>query len=231
MAATVYTTADGSHSLRSKRFGGASYHSHHGSIQESRHIFIEAGLLPLLPGEGMAAGDEVTVLEMGFGGGLNALLTRLLAREYPETLFRYQTYEAFPVGLEEVRQLNYPALLGVDAARLVELHGAQWSVSHRLDENFIFEKHREDFLMATLGRATVDVIYYDAFAPDVQPELWSSEAMAKCYGSLRRPGGRLVTYCARGQFKRDLRTVGFHVEALPGPVGKREITRALVGTP
>ncbi|WP_116125026.1 tRNA (5-methylaminomethyl-2-thiouridine)(34)-methyltransferase MnmD [Lewinella sp. IMCC34183] len=216
-----FLTADGSHSLRSDRFAVA-YHSTHGALQESRHIFLEAGLHPLLTAADTTA---VHVLELGFGTGLNALLVRELAARHPGIHFRYLTYEAFPITPHLAAELNYCELLAVPSDRLAELHTADWDTEARLDPNFTFQKKREDFLTADFEPGWADVLFYDAFAPEDQPELWTQDAMQHCTRALR-PGGALVTYCAKGQFKRNLRAAGFRVEALPGPVGKREITRA-----
>ncbi|PHL00535.1 SAM-dependent methyltransferase [Neolewinella marina] len=218
-------TADGSHSLHSPRFG-VNYHSTHGALQESRHVFIEAGLHPLLTG--YPPGQPLRILEMGFGTGLNALLVRQIARAYPDHRFYYTTFERFPVPAEVVEQLNYPEVLGVEPEFLHGLHAAPWEEAVDLDPNFTLLKRQADFLSDQSPDAEpCDLIFYDAFAPENQPELWSVEAMRHCARRLRT-GGVLVTYCAKGQFKRNLRAAGFRVEALPGPPGKREMTRAHV---
>ena len=219
MEPRLFTTADGSHSLKSDRFG-AAYHSTHGALNESRHIFIDAGLRPLLTGEPQA----LYVLEMGLGTALNALLTWQVAKENPGLTVHYTSFETHPVGPERAAHLNYPALLDLPPEDFLELHRLPFGWEHPLPGDFYFTKRREDFLSAPPA-ATFDLIYYDAFAPEQQPELWTAEAMLHCRRWLR-PGGSLVTYCAKGQFKRNLRSAGFAIEALPGPVGKREITRA-----
>lgn len=216
-------TADGSHSLLSRRFS-VEYHSIHGAIQESRHVFMAAGLLPLLQ-QGPA---EVRILEMGFGTGLNALLVRQVAREYPAVQFYYETYEQFPIAVTEVAALNYPTALQVAPQLFYALHDSGWEVVHQLDDNFAFRKNRADYLTQTerpYAPASFDLLFYDAFAPRSQPELWTPQAMVVNWEALKL-GGSLVTYCAKGQFKRDLKTVGFTVEGLPGPPGKREMTKA-----
>lgn len=217
-------TSDGSHSLKSLRFG-VEYHSIHGAIQESRHVFIEAGLRPFLE----AGATRIHILEMGFGTGLNALLTRQEARKHPGVEVIYDAYEQFPVPPTEIAALNYPQELGVPTAAFFGLHDNGWGVLHQLENNFALRKNRADYLTVTertYSPATIDLIYYDAFAPRSQPELWTQEAFAVSFAALR-PGGALVTYCAKGQVKRDLRDVGFRVEPLPGPPGKREMTRAV----
>ncbi|WP_420460952.1 tRNA (5-methylaminomethyl-2-thiouridine)(34)-methyltransferase MnmD [Neolewinella sp.] len=219
MKPSLFLTDDGSHSLRDARFG-ASYHSTYGAVKESRHVFIQAGLEDLL-----ATHATIPILEMGFGTGLNALLVRQLADLNPSIDFHYTTYEQYPVSPRQVRKLNFPEVLACPPAWLYELHDADWETVHHLTPNFTLLKHRQDFLAGPQDAA--QVIFYDAFAPEQQPELWTVAAMEHCY-RLLAPGGRLVTYCAKGQFKRNLRAVGFRVEGLPGPVGKREMTRALI---
>lgn len=218
----LFVTADGSHSLRSEHFG-VPYHSVHGAIQESRHVFIDAGLAPLL----MNKPGEVRILEMGLGTGLNALLTVQEAAAHPQVNFVYEAYELYPLGDKWAEKLNYTELLDSDAGQIRQfLYGPEgkWLVER---DNFSFRKHQADFLrqqQRPYAPASFDLIYYDAFAPASQPELWTPEAMQVCYDALK-PGGVFVTYCAKGQFKRDLRDTGFRVEPLPGPPGKREMTR------
>lgn len=215
-------TADGSHSLRSRRFG-VDYHSVHGAIQESEHVFLGGGLLPLLE----TGATDISILEMGFGTGLNALLVRRLAGKYPGVTFRYFTYEQFPVSPVEVAGLNYPSLLDVGPDQLFGLHDCGWEVVHQLDANFYLHKHRADFLDDNdrpYAPGSIDLIFYDAFAPASQPEFWEPEALVVSWEALSH-NGTLITYCAKGQFKRNLKTVGFTVEPLPGPPGKREMTR------
>ena len=214
----VFLTNDGSHSLRSTRFG-AAYHSTHGAVQESRHIFIEAGLRPILT----AAVRPVTVIEMGFGTGLNALLSWQLAEQLATQPVHYLSFERYPISLAEASGLNYPELLDVSASDFLRLHEQTAGDRVAISKFFTFQWLAQDFLTAE-PQAAGDVLFYDAFAPEQQPELWTLSAMQRAARWLR-PGGRLVTYCAKGQFKRNLRSAGFKVTALPGPIGKREITR------
>lgn len=225
MPPEIQTTADRSHTLVSERFA-VSYHSRHGAVTESEHVFIDAGARPPLAG---AAPATLNVLEMGFGTGLNALLLRRLAAGHPATAFAYVGFERYPLELGTVEQLNYAEVLAGPQEQFLELHRAAAGQPHGLDPNFSLTVHHADWLAPTakelLPPASQDVIFYDAFAPGSQPELWAPPALARCAHWLRE-GGVLVTYCARGQFKRDLRAAGFLVEALPGPPGKREMTRA-----
>lgn len=218
----LFITADGSHSLRSEQFG-VSYHSVHGAIQESLHVFIEAGLRPLLD----AGQQEIRVLEMGLGTGLNVVLTLVEAVKLPQTTFVYESYERFPITVKQAAELNYQELLPDSGPAIKTVHEMEWGAWGDLSPNFSFCKQQADFLNEkerSYPPTFFDVIYYDAFAPASQPEFWTPEALQVCYDALK-PGGVFVTYCAKGQFKRDLRSVGFSVEPLPGPPGKREMTR------
>jgi tRNA U34 5-methylaminomethyl-2-thiouridine-forming methyltransferase MnmC len=215
----IFETQDGSHSVFSEQYG-VSYHSKYGAIQESRHVFIEAGLfykLPML--------KALSILEIGFGTGLNALLT-LLEAERHSAHIHYEAIEAFPLTLEQAHQLNYPAVLGLpdDDDRFLQLHLADWGQRQPIGPHFSLRKRHERF-EAVEDDAAFDLIYFDAFAPSAQPELWEADVLARMYRALK-PGGLLVTYCAKGVVKRQLKQLGFTIEALPGPPGKREMTRA-----
>jgi len=217
-------TTDGSHTLRSQQYG-VEYHSLHGAVQESLHVFIHSGLRPLLE----SGVSKVSILEMGFGTGLNALLVRQVARQHPEVEFTYLTYEQFPVSPVEVAALNYPRQLGVEDDLFVGLHDCGWEESIGLDANFTLHKRCEDYLTderRPYVSGEIDLIFYDAFAPRSQPEFWTTENLIVSHAALR-PGGSLVTYCAKGQFKRNLRAAGFTVVPLPGPPGKREMTKGV----
>lgn len=213
-------TQDGSHSILSERYG-VTYHSRFGAITESAHVFIAAGLRYKA-----VVQREISILETGFGTGLNAFMTWLEA-ERRNLIIRYTGLETFPVSVEEARALNYPAGLGCPdrESDFLALHTSEWDKSHLFSEHFTFEKKHvriQDFVEPE----SVDLIYFDAFAPQAQPELWTEEVFARMYRSLK-PDGVLVTYCAQGHFKRTLKKTGFLVERLQGPPGKREMTRAL----
>lgn len=219
----IVLTADGSHSVHSTRFA-VDYHSTHGAIQESEHVFINAGFLPLLAQEP----QEINILEMGFGTGLNALLVQLQADRFPEVKVRYHALEQYPLAQDDIVELNYPELLKIPSGKFHHLHTSKWEELVELEPNFWLEKRTGDFLsgLPAWPSAYMDLLFYDAFAPSSQPELWSPAAIDICFEALK-PGGVLVTYCAKGQFKRDLKAAGFRVEPLPGPPGKREMTRAI----
>ena len=212
----IVETADGSHTLASP-YPGEHYHSTHGALCEGQHVFVRHGVADLGPRA------RIGVLEMGFGTGLNALLTRLFAQQHRQPI-DYVAIEAKPLDAALVAQLNYPQIIEESGARFAELHDLAWGSNARLDAFFSLKKVHVRIEEADLSER-FDVVYYDAFGPAYQPELWTREAFARMYKVLV-PGGVLVTYCAKGQVKRDLRAVGFAVESLPGPPGKREMTRA-----
>ncbi len=213
-------TRDGSHTVESHQFG-ATYHSRYGAIQESRHVFIEAGLFcqTILK-------KDLAVLEMGFGTGLNALLTAVEAERLPCQI-RYETIEAYPLSLEMVVRLNYPELLSLPESRswFQAMHAAPHGDWVDIHPHFRFRKHIGR-MEAFAAPPSFDVAYFDAFAPETQPELWTEDVLGRVYDALL-PGGVLVTYCAKGAVKRTLKALGFVLEALPGPPGKREMTRAV----
>ncbi|MDX2285287.1 MAG: tRNA (5-methylaminomethyl-2-thiouridine)(34)-methyltransferase MnmD [Bacteroidia bacterium] len=207
-------TADGSMTLYAPAFG-EHYHSIHGALQESQHVFMQAGWQQV-------QADPVSVFEMGFGTGLNALLTLLAAGG---RTVQYTAVEAFPLAGDQWRSLNYAGLLGpAGAAGLEALHQAPWGQATEIRPGFTLHKaacRLEDFEPA----AQFDLVYYDAFAPGSQPELWTEAVMARI-AAWMRPGACFVTYCAKGSVRRALLAAGLQAERLPGPPGKREMLRA-----
>jgi len=217
---TIFETQDGSHSMLSKVYG-VSYHSKYGAIQESRHVFIEAGLYFKALQQ-----KEIAVLELGFGTGLNAFLT-LLASEKHGWQIHYETIEAYPISIEQAGALNYPVILEVQPLQGLfhQMHTSDWNTIHSLTSAFHFQKVNARF-ESIAYQNRFDLIYFDTFPPDTQPELWELPLLQAMYDALR-PNGVLVTYCAKGIVKRRLKNVGFQVESPPGPPGKREMTRAI----
>lgn len=213
----IRITADGSLSLYRPDLD-EGYHSRHGAIQESRHVFITAGLeywYALHP-----EATEIRVFEVGFGTGLNALLTWAWAREH-QLRVRYIAVERYPLPEKIWKQLQY----AVGEPRDFEaLHLAAWEQAVQLDSNFVLVKYVADLLKLQLDKQ-LDVIYYDAFAPEKQPELWDLEVFRKMF-EFQRPGGVLVTYCSKGQVRRNMQAAGYRVERIPGPPGKRQMLRA-----
>lgn len=216
---SFFKTQDGSDSVHSERFG-VSYHSKYGAIQESRHVFLKSGLYTKLQ-----ALDQVSVLETGFGTGLNALLTCLEANAIGKKV-SYVALEAYPLPPEKALKLNYPDHLNKESSAIFkELHNCAWESPTWISKNFSFEKRQVPFESFSQENA-FDVVYYDAFAPNAQPELWEAPVLGRMYRALKN-GGIIVTYCAKGAVKRCLKDIGFEVESLPGPPGKREMTRGV----
>ncbi len=219
----LIVTEDGSHTLRNDKLN-ETYHSVHGAIQESNHVYIKNGLHfyveQLLP-------QSLKILEVGFGTGLNALLTCLdqKAKQIP---IIYHAVEAFPISMEIVSQLNYPSCLGQrESLRLMlNLHEALWNESTSIRSNFDIHKFHERIETLILERESYDLVYFDAFAPAKQPDVWNFKVLSHVIRAIK-PGGVLVTYCARGQFKRDLKSLGMKVNSLPGPPGKLEMVQAI----
>lgn len=211
-------TADGSHTLFSETYG-VSYHSKYGALQETQHVFIDAGLHHVV-----AQGRrELHVLDIGFGTGLNALMS-LVAAQKEGLVLHYHAVEKYPLSMEAVAALNYPALLPEWAGVFQNMHAAPWGEAVAVTPQVTLVKQQEDFLNLDFTNR-FDVVYFDAFAPESQPELWTEVLLAKMYAALKSQGV-LTTYCAKGVVKRTLRALGFVVEPLPGPPGKREMTRA-----
>lgn len=217
----VVLTKDGSHTIAIPE-KGVTYHSVHGAVQESIHVFIEAGLGAVLAS---LPGPEITVFEMGFGTGLNAFLTALVAEEQQQ-LISYTSVEAFPLAAEEASVLNYSDTLG-SGALFRALHQCRWNEAVSLNEFFTIRKVQTELAFFSPSRP-FDLVYYDAFAPSAQPELWTEDVFAKLYGMMNA-NGVLVTYCSKGDVRRALIAAGFTVEKVPGPPGKREMLRARKG--
>lgn len=221
----LFETKDGSHSIFSVQHG-VSYHSKHGAIQETEHVFINAGLRMKA-----VLKKELAVLEIGFGTGLNAFMTYLEAQKRGLNV-EYIGVEAFPIGMDTVALLNYPTQLKVEKTapiffQMHQIPANSPTLLNDSDDSSVFEFTRLEQTFETLDfNHQFDVIYYDAFAPSAQPELWEAPILQKMYDALKTDGV-LVTYCAKGVFKRTLKAIGFTVEPLPGPPGKREMTRAL----
>jgi len=213
-------TQDGSPSIFSEKFD-TGYHSKYGALQESRHVFIEGGLFykAILQ-------KELSILDIGFGTGLLAFLTYLQAEKISLKI-HYTAVEAYPLPSEMAAELGYPKVLQAETHAPVfgEMHQAPWNSVTHFPNNFTFEK-RLGMVEELDFSKPFDLIYYDVFAPSAQPELWGATMMQKMFEALRAEG-ILVTYCAKGDFKRSLKAVGFQVESPKGPAGKREMTRAV----
>lgn len=281
LPANIEITEDGSHTLYVPELN-EHYHSTHGAMQESTHIFIREGMIhrlqlqpsgqpkqqlqpklqhgpegqqQLSPEESLQTTHEINLLEIGFGTGLNALLTLLEAKKKGINVF-YQSLERYPISVEAAQKLNYPAMLNqVEKAEeeksnasiqskqknyvevelgnntlqelFLRLHTSPWEKAVAITPGFTLLKQQIDFSRPAtfVPERGFDLIYYDAFAPEKQPEMWTQEIFNHLY-SLSNQGAILTTYCAKGVVRRMLQSAGFRVERLPGPPGKREILRA-----
>lgn len=212
----IITTADGSSSLYNKELN-ETYHSSHGAIQESLLVFVANGL-------NYFKNETISILEVGFGTGLNTFLTLLNCNK--KTIY-YTALETFPLLPDVIKQLNYANL--VNEAQAIPLfqkiHECEWEKTCSITDKFTLLKSNIKVQNICYVQQ-FDLIYYDAFGPIAQPDMWTIAIFEKLFLALK-PNGILVTYCAKGEVKRMLKTVGFKVESLPGPPGKREITRAL----
>jgi len=215
---SLYLTADGSKTLYSNDMQ-ESYHSLNGAVQESRHVFIDAGLK-------QCSEKFIHILEIGFGTGLNALLTWGEAKRKHLNV-SYTAIEAFPLPIETTSVLGFDSLEPVlPSNAFSQLHAASWGNTIVLETDcFKLQKRQLDFT-AGLVEGSFDLIYFDAFAPDKQPEIWEEHLLAGLYQTLKEKG-ILVTYCAKGEVRRRLQRCGFMVERIPGPPGKREMIRAV----
>jgi tRNA U34 5-methylaminomethyl-2-thiouridine-forming methyltransferase MnmC len=211
----IITTADGSTSLYVPHLN-ESYHSRNGAVTESAHVYIQAGLVPLLHHH-----KTLRILEVGFGTGLNAWLTQQQAVAHNQPVF-YQAIEPHPLMPDEVQQLNYAHQ--EDRPVFSHLHTTPWEMDVVVHPHFTLHKRQttlEHFTCNSLFR----LVYFDAFAPDVQPELWTEPMFEKLYSCMEM-GGVLVTYSSKGSVRRAMQAAGFTVEKIPGPSGKREMVRA-----
>lgn len=219
MQTILQTTADGSHTLYVPELD-EHYHSTHGAIRESMHVYIDAGLRHCLS-------TEINLLEIGFGTGLNAFLT-LLEAEKLQKMIHYSTLERYPLSVTTAATLNFSDITDPSRKEIFRmLHTAAWEEWVPVTPFFRLKKHSmalHEFLMLPQDE-TFDVIYYDAFAPEKQPEMWRQEIFDRLY-AISRDNTILTTYCAKGVVRRMLQSAGYIVERLPGPPGKREILRA-----
>jgi tRNA U34 5-methylaminomethyl-2-thiouridine-forming methyltransferase MnmC len=215
----IIETSDGSKTIHLTEWN-ENYHSHHGALQEAKHVFLKNGLDDYIDQK------HISILEVGLGTGLNAILTCQKATA-SDLDIQYAALEAYPVSPEELEALNYESLLDDELARSQyrQMHSLGWNQEHIISNNFSIHKIHDKLEEYTFGENQFDIIYFDAFGPRVQGELWSLEIFQKLFASLKI-NGLLVTYCAKGQVKRDLKAAGFMVECVPGPPGKREMTKA-----
>ncbi|HEX7757710.1 MAG TPA: tRNA (5-methylaminomethyl-2-thiouridine)(34)-methyltransferase MnmD [Niabella sp.] len=217
-APVIITTSDGSHSVKLTNTA-VTFHSTFGAYTESNHIFMDAGFQYYQEHQ---EPDEIAIFEMGFGTGLNALLTAIKANAL-KIKVRYTTLDLFPLNETILDQLNYGSRL--DAELLYQsIRQAAWNQAVTINGYFILEKLQED-LAQWHSEALFDLCFFDAFAPDDQPELWTEAIFKKIISRMKR-GGVLTTYCSKSVVRKALLQAGFKVEKLKGPPGKREMVRA-----
>ncbi len=213
----ILETGDGSHTLHMPELN-EQYHSKHGALNEALHVFIKAGLNHYL--KKYTINRPLQILEYGFGTGLNCLLTLQNASNAP---IHYTGIEKFPLKEEEITAMDYGNFL--EEPELYRfIHQGDWATEVHIINNFTLHKIQTGF-EDYVNPQSADLIYFDAFGPRTQPELWTAEIFQNCFNNLSE-GGILVTYCAQGQARRNMQAVGFEVERIPGPPGKREMLRA-----
>jgi tRNA U34 5-methylaminomethyl-2-thiouridine-forming methyltransferase MnmC len=214
-------TKDGSHTISIPEMN-VTYHSNHGAIQESMHVFIAAGLKHI---SANLPGSAIHIFEMGFGTGLNALLSFIEA-ERNQLKIHYTTVELFPLHEEEINALNYCEQLRRSDLEPVfhQLHQCEWEKDVVITPFFTLYKKKIDLINLSIN-PPINLVYYDAFAPAAQPELWTKEVFEKLITMLV-PDGILVTYCSKADVRRAMQAAGFSIEKIPGPRGKREMVRA-----
>ncbi|MES2619387.1 MAG: tRNA (5-methylaminomethyl-2-thiouridine)(34)-methyltransferase MnmD [Bacteroidota bacterium] len=216
----IITTRDGSHTLFSEQFNEV-YHSRYGAIEESKHICIKSGLDHVLS----SSSQDVRIFELGFGTGLNALLTMLEA-EKRNIKIDYTAIELHPVPIETIKGLNYTEILGYKFCYgpYHTTHLVRWNETHQITPYFSFKKINESVFNYLPITNYYSLIYFDAFAPTHQPEIWTAEVFKKMYDALL-PGGILVTYCSKVVVQKAMKEAGFTIEKIPGPPGRREMLR------
>ncbi|WNH12915.1 tRNA (5-methylaminomethyl-2-thiouridine)(34)-methyltransferase MnmD [Thalassobellus suaedae] len=225
MEREIVITGDGSSTIHLPEWD-EQYHSKHGAIQEACHVFIKHGLHHFCHSEIISESHpSISILEIGFGTGLNTFIT-LLEAEKLKLNIGYCGVEGYPVLMEEINQLNYPKELQATEKDVLfkKLHEVSWNERNIITPNFSLLKQHK-FFNEIEEVDTYNIIYFDAFGARVQPELWTEAIFKKMYDALKFHGV-LVTYSAKGSVRRAMQAVGFEVERLPGPPGKREMLRA-----
>ena len=217
MKREIIITSDGSTTIQLPDWN-EQYHSKHGAIQEAYHVFLDTGFFKIDL-------QEIAILEIGFGTGLNAFITFLEAKKLQKKV-NYVGVEAYPIFMEEFQKLNYVSELKALEFQSVfdEMHRISWEKEHSISKDFQLLK-RKQFFQDIQDTAAFDLIYFDAFGAQNQPELWTEAIFLKMYKAMKKEGV-LVTYSAKGSVRRAMQAVGFMVERLPGPPGKREMLRA-----
>ena len=219
----IIVSDDGSHTI--ELIGqNEQYHSTHGAIQESNHVYITHGLE-----RKVIQNKELHILEVGMGTGLNVFLSWFYAKKHQLKIV-YHAIEAYPISQDLWSQLNYSQSIDHGSAKEVfsKIHSSPWGQEIALDDQFILIKKEEPIQSSILPEATFDVVYYDAFNPDLEPDLWTEQVFRKIYHSMKECS-ILSTYSTKGVIKRAMKECGFKIEKKPGPPGKREILNAIKG--
>lgn len=219
MPRKITKTEDGSHTFYVPELD-EHYHSVHGAIQESVHVFIKSGLKQIHK-------KEINILEVGFGTGLNALLS-IIESDKTQQKINYCGIEKYPLSENEYSTLNYSDLTGFDCNPTFQaMHDRNWGETIKLTSHFKLTKIKADIKdLDFTPLPFFDLIYYDAFAPSKQPDVWNKSIFEKIHQHAAS-GAILVTYCAQGAVRRNIENTGFNVERIPGPPGKREMLRAI----
>lgn len=217
----IAETKDGSHTLINTRLN-QSYHSMHGALQESLHVFIKEGFQFYRK---IFGGAQIRIFEMGYGTGLNAILTYLESKK-SHVKTTYTAVELFPIGDHIAQTLNFHKILNIDPETIRRFHAFDQEGRTNIDPDFTVELHISPIEHFRTDKDSFNLIYFDAFSPTAQPELWTLEILSTCYDMLTAPGV-WVTYSSKGDVRRALIEAGFSVEKIPGPPGKREMLRAL----
>jgi tRNA U34 5-methylaminomethyl-2-thiouridine-forming methyltransferase MnmC len=214
----IIETGDGSKTIQLVDWN-EQYHSVHGALQEAKHVFIKH-LREYLEVNWNDTSDVVHVFEMGFGTGLNALLTAQFAKETTQNI-HYTTLEAYPISKEEIESLNYASMVEDKEGIYNKQHEVEWEQDQKIHNHFTLLKRKGE-LHSHLFDGAFDVVFYDAFGPRVQPDLWTIPIFEKVFSAMNK-GGALFTYCAKGEVRRNMIAAGFEVSRMPGPPGKREM--------
>ena len=227
MRRNIITTSDGSKTIQLVDWN-EQYHSVHGALAEAQHVFLKNGLAYRLQAEDVVAKDKqkIHIVEMGLGTGLNLLLTYdFLSTKELDLEVNYTGIDKFPVSTEEQVQLNYEQFTAVNTKSFKEMCGQAWNSKEMYAWKFSLEKKQIDLLEYS-DNEPVDLVYFDAFGPRVQPELWAEESLNVLVSRMSTKAV-FVTYCAKGDVRRSLQNLGLRVERLPGPPGKREMLRGI----
>lgn len=222
MERTLLKTGDGSYTLHIAEWD-EQYHSKHGAIAEALHVFIKEGLFHWVSKN---SSQTISIMEIGFGTGLNGFLT-FLESEKNKFKVDYTGVEAYPLPVEVIQKMNYTSLLNASEEIFSQFHTSPWEEKIIISENFNLTKQQKFFSEIT-AESIFNLIYFDAFGIRVQPELWTEEIFMKMHNALK-PNGVLVTYAANGNARRAMQAVGFKVERLAGPPGKKEMLRGTKG--